>query len=239
MQSYNANEVFAKFMDWGTLNAYCTLICANGIVFGVTLLLPERFVSASAMIAIDILIDVAYIVFNVVLVETPSSYVHRRQLLASGMLCSLPPRRYWPIIIPLMFSVDMLHDSFTRTAQETVTYATRTQTINREFAAHRANGTFVDEMCAATLHAMDSGEQCYRQEARTPSGYKEFAPRLYNQDSDETNIITFVMQFTIPDATPGQVFTFQNRYTPEERGTGTQEILQVYVVMNRRRAAHR
>ena len=94
-------------------------------------------------------------------------------------------------------------------------------------------------MCAATLHAMDSGEQCYRQEVRTPSGYKEFAPRLYNQDSDETNIITFVMQFTIPDATPGQVFTFQNRYTPEERGTGTQEILQVYVVMNRRRAAHR
>jgi len=53
------------------------------------------------------------------------------------------------------------------------------------------------------------------------------------QDSPETSIVTYVLQFTIPDVTPGQAFTFNNRFTAEERGTATETVVETFSKQHR------
>jgi hypothetical protein len=101
VQSANANKI-AKFLDWGSLKIYITLIFGNCVLVGICLLAPERFLGTSLVITIDVIVDVLYILFNINYIDSPSSY--------------------WAIIIPLWFAVDLINDSFTRAAQEQVVH---------------------------------------------------------------------------------------------------------------------
>ena len=54
-QTMNASHL-ARYVDWKTLGLYVNIISANGILFGVCLITPERFVDVSGMVAVDVLI---------------------------------------------------------------------------------------------------------------------------------------------------------------------------------------
>jgi hypothetical protein len=55
VQALNANGL-AGHLDWNILSQYLTLICTNFVIFGICLLADDRTVTASVMIAIDVLV---------------------------------------------------------------------------------------------------------------------------------------------------------------------------------------
>ncbi|GMI27667.1 hypothetical protein TeGR_g2832 [Tetraparma gracilis] len=63
-QTTNASRL-ARYLDWDTLGFYVNIIAANSVLFGVCLVVPERFVDESGMVAVDVLIDATYIMFNI------------------------------------------------------------------------------------------------------------------------------------------------------------------------------
>ncbi|GMI53744.1 hypothetical protein TeGR_g12588, partial [Tetraparma gracilis] len=63
-QAYNAHQL-AKFLDWRYLLIYGNLILGNFVIFGICLILPERFIGTSAMIGVDGLTDAFYIIFGI------------------------------------------------------------------------------------------------------------------------------------------------------------------------------
>ncbi|GMI27400.1 hypothetical protein TeGR_g5264 [Tetraparma gracilis] len=207
VQSYNANNL-AKFLDWSALSLYATIISVNFTIVGLCLLVPERFVPSSTLITIDVIVDAAYIMFNITFVEEPESY--------------------WAIIVPLWFAVDMINDSFTRHAKEAIVYTLAKQAIRDKFEESVANGTLKHDLCFHFLSLLNSGEEFDRKEIASPSGYADFKPRLYTQDSGDAAICTMLLEFDLPGITPGQAFTFALRYTSEELGAGTDRILQVF-----------
>ncbi|GMI34892.1 hypothetical protein TeGR_g1821 [Tetraparma gracilis] len=95
-QTTNASQL-ARYLDWETLGFYVNIIAANSVLFGVCLIVPERFVDESGMVAVDVLIDATYIMFNFFYVEDIESY--------------------WAIIIPLAFAVNTPDKAFKRKAQ--------------------------------------------------------------------------------------------------------------------------
>jgi Leucine-rich repeat (LRR) protein len=207
VQSHTASTVFAAFLSWELLRPYANLICANWIIFGLSNLAPSRYISASTIITIDVIIDALYVLFNITLLDKPASY--------------------WPIIFPLALSVEMLHDSLIREAHENVSFYTRKLVAEHKFDVAKANGTFAEDLCTSVLNLIDSGRQHFRMEVSTPRGFDELNPHVYVQDSDTCEVVTMISQFTVPDVTPGQVFTFLHRYTAEERGAGENRILEV------------
>ncbi|GMI33904.1 hypothetical protein TeGR_g5453, partial [Tetraparma gracilis] len=54
VQSINADEL-ARFLHWDSLSMYCNLISTNFMVFGLCMILPERFASVSMIITIDVI----------------------------------------------------------------------------------------------------------------------------------------------------------------------------------------
>jgi hypothetical protein len=54
-QTTNASQL-ARYLDWETLGFYVNIIAANSVLFGVCLIVPERFVDESGMVAVDVLI---------------------------------------------------------------------------------------------------------------------------------------------------------------------------------------
>ncbi|GMI33858.1 hypothetical protein TeGR_g2266, partial [Tetraparma gracilis] len=95
-QSTSASRL-ARHLDWKYLGAYVQLIAGNALLFGVCLIVPEQYMSISGMVAVDVIIDATYVLFNTTVVKTVESY--------------------WPIIIPLAFAVNTPSKSFQRQAQ--------------------------------------------------------------------------------------------------------------------------
>jgi hypothetical protein len=54
-QTTNASHL-ARYVDWKTLGFYVNIIAANGVLFGVCLITPERFVDVSGIGAVDVLL---------------------------------------------------------------------------------------------------------------------------------------------------------------------------------------
>jgi hypothetical protein len=249
VQTNNANNL-AKYLDWRNMQLYGSLIFANFVLFGICILTPDRYIPSSALITIDVLIgesaqvpdgaktppparngrsprpppdppppsltlpctrsaraDATYIVFNITFVSDPESYL--------------------PIIVPLWFAVDMVNDSFTRQAQEQVNQIMIKLANKKHFDEAKANGTLPEKLCAHFMSQLNSGEERGRLEVSPPSGYSELKPRMWYEDSEDSNIATVVLDFVLLGVTPGQAYTFSRRYTTEERGSGTREILQV------------
>ncbi|GMI54081.1 hypothetical protein TeGR_g10254, partial [Tetraparma gracilis] len=120
VQATNANFM-AGYLPWPALSFYGTLISTNCILFGVCMLSDERFISESVVITVDVIMDACYIVFNIFYVSNPASY--------------------WAIIVPLLLSVDMLNDSMTLRAHESVQRALFKQSARRKNEESKANGT--------------------------------------------------------------------------------------------------
>jgi hypothetical protein len=53
-QTYSANAM-AGYTDWHVLSVYLALLCANSLVFGLCMILPEQFISTSAIITVEVL----------------------------------------------------------------------------------------------------------------------------------------------------------------------------------------
>ncbi|GMI27325.1 hypothetical protein TeGR_g10894 [Tetraparma gracilis] len=207
VQTANANGL-AMHLDWNFMELYANVIFANFLVFGICLLTPDRYIPSSALITIDVLIDATYIMFNITFVSVPESY--------------------WPIIVPLWFAVDMVNDSFTRQAQEQVNHHMIKLADEKQFEEAKANGTLPDELCAHFMAQLNSGEERGRLQASPPSGYSELKPRMWYEDSEDSNVATVVLSFVLLGVTPGQACTFSRRYTTEERGSGTMKIVQTF-----------
>ncbi|GMI54614.1 hypothetical protein TeGR_g7513, partial [Tetraparma gracilis] len=207
VQTTNANNL-AKFLDWRILEIYGNVIFANFLVFGFCLLTPDRYIPSSAFITIDVLIDATYIMFNIFFVSQPASY--------------------WAIIIPLWFQVDMVNDSFTRQAQEQVNKIMIKEAEKRDFDEAKASGTLPETLCSHFMAQLKSGEERGRDKTEPPPGYSELKPRMWYEDSEDSNIATVILEFILPGVAPGQAFTFSQRYTTEERGSGTNETMQTF-----------
>jgi hypothetical protein len=143
---------------------------------------------------------------------------------------------YWPIIVPLLLSVDMLNDSMTLRAHESVKRALFKQRARRKNDESKANGTFELDAIVEVAKRFAAGAENNRREIRPPSGFDEFVPRLFVEDSEDVAADTLMMELVLPGVTPGQAFTFNFRYTSEEKGTGTEKALQVFSKTHR--AAH-
>ncbi|GMI24037.1 hypothetical protein TeGR_g11498, partial [Tetraparma gracilis] len=115
-QTTNASQL-ARYLDWKTLGFYVNIIAANSVLFGVCLIVPERFVDESGMVAVDVLIDATYILFNILYVKNIESY--------------------WAIIIPLAFAVNTPDKAFKRKAQLKV----------NDIAAYFKNGITAATVC--------------------------------------------------------------------------------------------
>jgi hypothetical protein len=137
------------------------------------------------------------------------------------------PASYWAIIIPLWFQVDMVNDSFTRQAQEQVNKIMIKEAEKRDFDEAKASGTLPETLCSHFMAQLKSGEERGRDKTEPPPGYSELKPRMWYEDSEDSNIATVILEFILPGVAPGQAFTFSQRYTTEERGSGTNEIMQV------------
>jgi hypothetical protein len=138
------------------------------------------------------------------------------------------PESYWAIIMPLFLSVDMLNDSMTLRARESVKHALLKQNTRKKNDESRANGTFEHDVILEAAKRLNAGSENNRREIRPPSGFDEFSPRLFAEDSGDVAADTLILELDLPGVAPGQVFTFDNRYTPEERGTGIEKELQVF-----------
>jgi hypothetical protein len=77
------------------------------------------------------------------------------------------------------------------------------------------------------------GAENNRREIRPPSGFDEFEPRLFAEDSGDASADTQMLEFVLRGVSPGQAFTFNFRYTMEELGTGTEKVLQVFTKSHR------
>ena len=55
VQTNNANNQ-AKYLDWGYMQMYASLIFANFVLFGICILAPDRYIPAATLISIDVLI---------------------------------------------------------------------------------------------------------------------------------------------------------------------------------------
>ncbi|GMI19178.1 hypothetical protein TeGR_g2222 [Tetraparma gracilis] len=212
VQASNANSM-AGYLDWPALSFYGTLISTNCILFGICMLSDERFVSQSVIITVDVIMDACYIMFNIFYVSNPASY--------------------WAIIVPLFLSVDMLNDSMTLHAHESVKHALFKRNDKMKKEESKANGTFEHDAIVELAKRFNAGAENNRREIRPPSGFDEFAPRLFAEDSGDVAADTLMMEFVLPGVTPGQAFTFDERYTPEEKGTGTHKVLQVFTKSHR------
>jgi hypothetical protein len=135
---------------------------------------------------------------------------------------------YWPIIVPLLLSVDMLNDSMTLRAHESVKYALFKRNVQRKNEESKANGTFEHDAILELAKRFAAGAENNRREVRPPSGFEEFAPRLFAENSGDAAAKTLMMEFVLPGVTPGQAFTSYFRYSHEELGTGTDRTLQVF-----------
>ena len=138
------------------------------------------------------------------------------------------PASYWAIIVPLLLSVDMLNDSMTLHAHERVKHALFKRNTRRKNEESKANGTFEHDAIVELAKRFNAGTENNRREIRPPSGFDEFEPRLFAEDSGGAAADTLMMEFVLPGVTPGQAFTFNCRYTMEEKGTGTEKALQVF-----------
>ncbi|GMH78359.1 hypothetical protein TrLO_g9996 [Triparma laevis f. longispina] len=207
IQSYNANKL-ASILPWPILSAYLHLIFINFLIFGTCMLSPERFVSSSTIITIDNIIDASYIIFNLSFVENAAA-------------------SYWALTIPLWFSVDMVNDSFTRQAYEQTKILLRKIKQKQRFATSKANGTFIEDLCLDFVERLSVSED-KRTEIPPPPNFAELKPKLFIEDTGDHNIFQVIMEFTIPNTTVGQAFTFIQRYTVEEKGLGTEKFLKVF-----------
>jgi hypothetical protein len=256
VQTNNANNL-AKYLDWRNMQLYGSLIFANFVLFGICILTPDRVIPSSALITIDVLIgesaqvpegatpllategrprrllpppplppspspppppspfsrtlfaraDATYIMFNIFFVSQPTSF--------------------WAIIIPLWFQVDMVNDAFTREAQEQVNYLMVKHANKKQLDEAKASGTLPDELCAHFMAQLNSGAARNRVDVKPPSGYTAMKPHMTVEDSEETAIITVMLEFVVQGVTPGQAFSFSRKFTAEERGTGTVKTLEV------------
>jgi hypothetical protein len=130
--------------------------------------------------------------------------------------------------MPLFLAVDMLNDTMTLRAHESVKRALFKRNARKKNEESKANGTFEHDAIVELVKRFNAGAENNRREIRPPSGFDEFAPRLFAEDSGDVSAETLMMEFVLPDATPGQAFTFDNGYTVEERKIGTDKTLQVY-----------
>jgi hypothetical protein len=134
---------------------------------------------------------------------------------------------YWAIIMPLFLAVDMLNDSMTLSAHESVKHAMYKQNTARENDESKANGTFEHDALVKFAKRLNTGAKTNRKEIRPPPGFDDLAPRLFAEKSGNVAADTLVMELVLPGVTPGQAFTCDFRYTQEEKGTGTSKKLQV------------
>ncbi|GMI40457.1 hypothetical protein TeGR_g3449 [Tetraparma gracilis] len=209
VQAANANSM-AGYLDWPALSFYGTLISTNCILFGICMLSDERFVSQSVVITVDVIMDACYVMFN----------------LQPAIAIDLTS--YWAIIVPLFLSVDMLNDSMTLRAHESVKHALFKRNVQRKNEESKANGTFERDAIVELAKRINAGAETNRREIRPPSGFDEFAPRLFAEDSGDVSADTLMIELVLPGVTPGQVFTHDCRYTPEEKGTGSDKVLQIF-----------
>jgi hypothetical protein len=113
-------------------------------------------------------------------------------------------------------------------AHHSVKHALFKRNARKKNEESKANGTFEHDAIVELAKRFNAGAENNRREIRPPSGFDEFAPRLFAEDSGDVAADTLMMEFVLPGVTPGQVFTFDNKYTPEEKGTGSDEVLQVF-----------
>jgi hypothetical protein len=130
--------------------------------------------------------------------------------------------------MPLFLSVDMLNDSMTLRARESVKHALCKQSTRKKCEDSKANGTFEHDAIVELAKRFNAGAENNRREIRPPSGFDEFSPRLFTEDSGDISADTLMMEFVLPGVSPGQAFTFDNRYTLEEKGGGVEKVLQVF-----------
>ena len=138
------------------------------------------------------------------------------------------PASYWAIIMPLFLSVDMLNDSMTLHAHESVKHALFKRNARRKNEESKANGSLKFELCRQFFEILNSGKRTNRQAISVPSGYDVFTPSLHVQDSEDADVSTLLLEFTVPGATPGQIFTYNRAYTMDERGLGTEKIIRAH-----------
>ncbi|GMI24835.1 hypothetical protein TeGR_g6113 [Tetraparma gracilis] len=207
VQAANANFM-AGSLDWPALSFYGTLISTNCIVFGICMLSDERFVSDSVIITVDVVMDACYIMFNILYVSNPASY--------------------WAIIVPLALSVNTLFKGFKREGLESVKHTMFKRNVERKNDESKANGTFEYDAIVGLAKRFNAGAENNRREIRPPSGFDEFAPRLFAEDSGDVAADTLTMEFVVPGVSPGQAFTFDHGYTSEEHGGEPDEVLQVF-----------
>ncbi|GMI30047.1 hypothetical protein TeGR_g10445, partial [Tetraparma gracilis] len=206
VQMLRANEL-AAFLDWTDQKLYLTLIFTNFLVFGLCFLTPERYVSASVIITVDAIFDASYIMFNIFYVENPTSY--------------------WAIIVPLFKSAKALNNSVVRQAHDMVLHQMAKEASLKMFDESKARGTYPEDACLHLLRLLDSGSKNGRIEVTPPSGYDSFKPLLFLQKSEGAEVVTGILEFVVPGVTAGQAFTYFSRYSPDDRGTGEQAVLEV------------
>jgi hypothetical protein len=130
--------------------------------------------------------------------------------------------------VPLFLAVDMLNDSMTLRAHESVKHALFKQNARRKNEESKANGTFEHDAIVEVAKRFAAGAENNRREIRPPSGFDEFSPRLFAEDSGDVSADTLMLEFVLPGVTPGQAFTYDCRYTIDEKGTGTERVLDVF-----------
>jgi hypothetical protein len=138
------------------------------------------------------------------------------------------PASYWAIIIPLALSVNALSKGFKRHGLESVNHALIKQNVRKKNDESKANGTFEHDAIVEVAKRFAAGAENNRREIRPPSGFDEFSPRLFAEDSGDVAADTLMMEFVLPGVTPGQAFTYDCRYTIDEKGTGTERVLDVF-----------
>ncbi|GMI41460.1 hypothetical protein TeGR_g5044, partial [Tetraparma gracilis] len=142
VQFTNANSM-AGYLDWPALSFYGTLVSTNCIMFGICMLSDERFVSPPVVITVDVVMDATYVMFNVFYIS---------------------PTSYWAIIVPLLLSVDMLNDSMTLHAHESVKHALFKQSTRKKNDESKANGTFEHDVIVDFAKRLNAGAENNRKE---------------------------------------------------------------------------
>ncbi|GMI41462.1 hypothetical protein TeGR_g5044, partial [Tetraparma gracilis] len=143
VQFTNANSM-AGYLDWPALSFYGTLVSTNCIMFGICMLSDERFVSPPVVITVDVVMDATYVMFNVFYIS---------------------PTSYWAIIVPLLLSVDMLNDSMTLHAHESVKHALFKQSTRKKNDESKANGTFEHDVIVDFAKRLNAGAENNRKES--------------------------------------------------------------------------
>ncbi|GMI32024.1 hypothetical protein TeGR_g5082, partial [Tetraparma gracilis] len=173
VQATNANRM-AGYVDWPALSFYGTLISINCILFGVCMLSDERFVSDSVIITVDVVMDACYVMFNIFYVSNSASY--------------------WAIIVPLALSVNALSKGFKRHGLESVNHALFKQNVQKKNDESKANGSFEHDAVVELAKRFNAGAENNRREIRPPSGFDEFAPRLFTEDSGDVSADALMLE---------------------------------------------